>query len=281
MGGESFNIVLICPPGYGHAMAFWEVGVLLEAALGDLGFSVKLQSNRFESDATNIVLGYHLLAEADGRALAASGVKYICYQLEQFSPESGWITPLGLDVLRGGVAVWEYARGNLAVLEKEGVGQVKYLPLGYHRKLESIRPLPEDQKTIDVLHYGSLNERRRAVLGRLRPHCRVEELMGVYGSQRDAAIARARLVLHIHYFQAKLAAQVRVSYLLNNGIPVVSEASEEEPFAGMIETVPYDQLVDRCLRLLAAPAERAALGARGQRLFRERPMVENLRRVLS
>jgi hypothetical protein len=246
-----------------------------------VGYEARVQSNRFEAGATIIVLGYHLLGEADARGLAESGLRYICYQLEQFSPESGWITAVGLAVLRGGLAVWEYSRANLEVLKEVGVEHVKYLPLGYHRKLELIRAVPEDQKGIDVLHYGSLNQRRRAVLTELRQHCRVEELMGVYGSERDSAIARARLVLHIHYFEAKLAAQVRLSYLLNNGIPVVSEQSVEEPFAGMAETVPYDELVPTCLRLLADRSEREALGARGQALFKKRPMAQNLERVLA
>ena len=56
MADARYNIVLIDPPGYAHAMAFWEVAMLLEASLTELGIPVTLQNNRFEADATNIVL---------------------------------------------------------------------------------------------------------------------------------------------------------------------------------------------------------------------------------
>jgi hypothetical protein len=281
MADPKFNIVLLCPPGYGHSLTYWEVGLLLEAGLSELGHRVTLQSNRFEADATNILLGYHLLGEADARAILASGLRYIPYQLEQFSPESTWITPTGLQVLRGAAEVWEYSRPNLAILASQGVGRVRYLPLGYHSTLELIRPLPEPEKTIDVLHYGSFNLSRRHVLSELRKHCRVEELLGVYGAQRDAAIAQSRLVLHVHYFEAKLAAQVRVSYLLNNAVAVVSEASADEPFAGMIATAPYGELVEACLRLLRDPDERQRLAREGHDKFRQLRMVDHLRAVLA
>jgi hypothetical protein len=280
VAGEAFNIVLICPPGYGHSMAFWEVGLLLEAALRELGQPARLQSNQFEANATNVILGYHLLGEADVLALRASGLRYIPYQLEQFSPESRWITPLQIEFLRSATAVWEYSRRNMEILAAQGVTRVKHLPLGYHEKLELIRPLPEEDKTIDVLHYGSVNDRRQRVLDALRPHCRVGELMGVYGSERDATIARSRLVLHVHYFEAKLAAQVRTSYLLNNRVAVVSEESTDEPHAGMIATAPYDRLVDTCLHLLSNPAERDRIARVGHDRFRTFRMVDFLRAVL-
>lgn len=281
MAGEKFNVVLICPPGYGHSMAFWEVGLVLEAGLRELGHAVTLQSNRFEADATNILLGYHLLGEADARAIAGSGLAYIPYQLEQFSPESTWITPTALAVLRGAAAVWEYSRRNMEILSQQGVTRVKYLPLGYHEKLELIRPLPESDKTIDVLHYGSVNERRRRVLNELRRHCRVEELLGVYGVERDAAIARSRVVLHVHYFEAKLAAQVRTSYLLNNRVAIVSEASDDEPHAGMMVTAPYEGVVDACLRLIRDTAERERVARVGYERFKALRMIDQLRAVLA
>ena len=277
MADARYNIVLIDPPGYGHAMAFWEVAMLLEASLTSLGIPVTLQNNRFEADATNIVLGYHLFPDA----AALRGLRYIPYQLEQFSPESVWITPAQVEVLRGAAEVWEYSARNLSILEAQGIGNVKLLPLGYHPKLEMIPPAGEEEKVVDVLHYGSLNPRRQKVLSELQQAgLRVESLMGVYGRERDEAIARAKLVISIHFYQAKILPQVRIAYLLNNAVPVVCEASEEETFAEMIATVPYVSLTETCVALVKDRESRQALGRRGYELFRQRPMTEYLRRLL-
>ena len=43
-------------------------------------------------------------------------------------------------------------------------------------------------------------------------------LFGDYGEVRDRWIARSRVVLNIHFYDIKVAEQVRLSYLLNNGV---------------------------------------------------------------
>jgi hypothetical protein len=63
---------------------------------------------------------------------------------------------------------------------------------------------------------------------------------------------------------------VRVAYLLANGVCVVSETgSDTEHEARFVEGVafaPYPELVDTCRTLLAEPARRAAIAARGRDL---------------
>ena len=44
-----------------------------------------------------------------------------------------------------------------------------------------------------------------------------------YGGKRDALIARAKVVLNIHYYAAQVFEIVRVSYLLANSKAVVTE----------------------------------------------------------
>jgi hypothetical protein len=115
-----------------------------------------------------------------------------------------------------------------------------------------------------------------AVLDELRrAGARVEAVVGVYGAQRDALIARSRLVLNVHFFEARVFEIVRVSFLLGNGRCVVSERGaapeEEAPFADGVAFAEYPDLARTCLRLLDDPQERARLAQAGQRIMESRP----------
>jgi hypothetical protein len=51
----------------------------------------------------------------------------------------------------------------------------------------------------------------------------IEFLAGVYREERDRLIARAKVVLNMHYYDARVFEIVRVSYLLSNEKAVVAE----------------------------------------------------------
>ena len=113
---------------------------------------------------------------------------------------------------------------------------------------------------------------------------RVEAVFGVYGAARDALIARSRVVLNIHFFEAKVFEIVRVSYLLGNGRAVVSERGaapeEEAPFEEAVAFADYDGLTRACLDLLEHDRERARLSEAGRRVMRARPETLFLKEAL-
>jgi len=89
-----------------------------------------------------------------------------------------------------------------------GLPRPTYVPIGYVPELTRIAPAAED---IDVLFYGASYERRYAVLRDLHDRgLRVKWLSGVYGASRDAWIARSKIVLNIHYWDAKIFEKVRL-----------------------------------------------------------------------
>src|SRR5439155_882319 len=116
--------------------------------------------------------------------------------------------------------------------------------------------IPRAAQDIDVLFYGSLNERRAAVLRELARHANVRARFGIYGAERDQLIARAKVVLNLHFYEAQLMEQVRIAYLLNNGCFVLSEDAPDNPYGSAIATAPYGELAAACLRYLADPDER-------------------------
>ena len=97
-----------------------------------------------------------------------------------------------------------------------------------------------------MLFYGSLNSRRQAVLENLRlAGLKVVHLFGVYGEERDAAIANAKVVLNLHYYEDSIHELVRTSYLLANKKAVVSEAGPgteiEDGIREAMVAVPYEE----------------------------------------
>jgi hypothetical protein len=271
------NVVLLHPEGCPHTLAVREPALLIYHSLVSLGIPARFSVNKLEHSAVNILLGYHFLYDP----APLRGHECVIYQLEQLSddPAKGWFTPVALEVLRSVKMIWDYDERNVRFLKDKGLADVRYLPLGFHENLRTIEPA--EQPDIDVLFYGSTNERRCRILDALRPHCRLVELFGVYGAPRDQNIARAKIVLNMHLHGMQIMEQVRLAYLINNGSFVLTEESAENPFAEMVVSCGYEELAAKCLEYLARDADRHTIARRGMELFRRRPMVEYLRRAMS
>jgi len=262
----AFTIVVVQPPGYAHSAAFREVAESLVFALRRLGQDASI-APRPAAGSRSIVLGSNLLP---GHPLELAPDS-ILYNLEQIEPGSSWLTPELLDLFRR-YEVWDYSARNAARYPDLGLKAPRVVPVGYVPELTRIAPAQED---IDVLFYGSMNERRKSVLDQLAATgLRVHTAFGVYGAARDQLVARAKVVLNVHYYEAKVFEVVRVSYLLANGRCVVSERgsdlAEESEFEKAVAFAPYGDLVDTCVRLCRDEQARRQVASEGQRLFRQR-----------
>lgn len=265
-----FNIAIVEHPEFKHVAVFHDLARLLSASLQTLGHAVTVQTNRTEGNAVNIVLGYQW-------GQAAPGAYWIPFQLEQLSEQNDRLHPQWIQALRKAPEIWDYDPANIAYLNSLGIHNVKHVPLGFHPAMYTVSQVPED---IDVLHYGSVTERRRVVLDALRARCRVQAIFGFYGQERDSFIARSKIVLNMHLYESNIFEQARVSYLLNNRKCVVSEDSPYNPYKAMVVTAPYDQLAERCLELLANHPERERIAIDGAKLFESMPMTDILSRVI-
>jgi hypothetical protein len=273
-----FRVCIIVPQGYMHSQCFIEAGFLLKHSLSSLGVPCDIKLNDLAGDRVNIVLGWHLLN--NGESLAP--VPYIPYQLEQLS-EAFWdaLPDAKKDILFKALDVWDYSLENIAFLKDRG-RSAQYAPLGYHECLERI---PQGHgKDIDVLFFGSVCERRRHVLDLLSSdkNIAVRFLFGVYGKDRDDAIARSRIILNIHHYESQILETVRISYLLNNRCFVISEQSAINPYKAVgMPMVPYADLVGTCRRFLADPGAMESLREASFREFKENyPMTEILKKVI-
>lgn len=273
-----FAVSVVTPFDYPHSAAFDEVALTLQHGLQALGHDAVVSTRLDNRRRRHLVLGSNLLQAFPAPIPDDAAF----YNLEQISPESRWFKAGLLDVLRTRPC-WDYSRTNAAALAATGANVTAVLPLGYAPALTRIARAAED---IDVLFYGSLNERRAIVLRELtRRGLRVKHLFGVYGAARDAWIARSRVVLNMHYFDAKVFEAVRVTYLLANRRFVVSERGtdlrEEADFSGGLVFSDYDALADACERYVAQPAERQGIADAGFELMRQRPIEALLEPALA
>jgi hypothetical protein len=273
-----FAVAIVSPPGYLYVETFREVAEALHYALLALGHDSLLTDRLDYDDRHTIVLGSNLLARYE----LEPPNNAILYNFEQVYEGSPWLTPALLDLFRR-YPVWDYSQANIERLAAWHVPRLTHVRVGYVPELTRIAAVPED---IDVLFYGSNSPRRRAVLDSLRARgFRVEWLFGAYGAGRDAMIARSKIVLNMHLYEAEVFEIVRVSYLLANGRAVVSEPganpTEDADLASGIAFAAYDELVDRCEELLGDERTRRELGRRGYQVFSARNQAAILGEVLS
>ena len=267
---------LVEPSGYAHAAALAEVAEALEHGARELGHDVVRRDSSCADGRTEIVVGWHLLDPHDPQVPQDA----IFYNLEQVTPGSKWFTPERIALLRSR-RVWDYSGANVGKLAALGI-EARLVPIGYVAQWTRIERAAED---IDVLFYGSTSDRRWDAIEAIEATgANVRVVTGVYGAERDALIARAKIVLNVHYYESQTFEIVRVAYLLANRRFVVSERGLdlplEQPFEQGIAFGALDELPALCHRYLAARGERRAIAERGYELVRARPMRESLAAVL-
>jgi hypothetical protein len=194
--------------------------------------------------------------------------KLILFNLEQVQQDSPWMTQEHLDVFSR-YPIWDYSKLNIDNLRKRGIVNTTLCSIGYAPVLNHI---PDATENIDVLFYGSVNERRKVIFEELRARSvDVVVAEGVYGTELDDLISRAKIVLNVHYYEAKVFEIVRVSYLLANKKCIVSEKGGDEsleaPLKDGVAFVGYEDLVATCLDLLDSPEKREELAKSGYQAF--------------
>jgi SAM-dependent methyltransferase len=263
-----FQITLIRPQGYLHTEAFREIAETLQFGLRSLGHTATIAENLIDRTATNLLLGGHLLSASDARLLPPGSIVYNLEQLGGPQLQPGYYE------LARQHQIWDYDSRNIEKWKSLGCARTPvHVPIGYVPELTRITAAPTQD--IDVLFYGSLNQRRNHILSALKDlGIKVHAVFGVYGRERDVLIARSKIVLNVHFYEAKVFEIVRVSYLLANSKAVVTECSPDtaiEPgLKDGILALPYDRLVEGCRTLLQNDNERHALETRGFHCFSQR-----------
>ena len=280
-----FTVATIRLPGHDHSHAFDEVGETVvwglnqlgnDAALGDFsGDDIKHRSLLFGDLHRTILFGAHLHNPDIHPPLPED---CIIYNLEHSTVS--WVQALASKF--SGFHIWDYSKDNVEFWKSNGI-KSSFVPISYAPILTRIERKPPNEQDIDVLFYGWLNARRKAVLDKLEKEgLKVVALDHTYGAARDEYISRAKLVLNIHFYMPAIFEIVRCSYLWANGVPVVSEISADDwMYRDILRSTDYNQLVGACLHVAKDETYRKALADRAFNHFSGNSILPVLQNALS
>lgn len=266
---EAFNIVLVRPEGFEHLEAFASAARQLCNGLRRLGHPARIAENSLVWDATNVVVGAHLLeAELIDRLPANS----IIYNVEMVVSGSPFVQAILPFVRR--FETWDYSEENIAAWIALGVAfPVLLLKPGYLPENTSVeRGAATD---IDALFYGTVNWRRDSILADIaRFGIKLHVATHAYGAERTALIARSKLVLNIHSREDSVLELGRIWEAMANRRVVVTDARDVDGcngdlFSAMVHGK-ASELGALCRELIDDEPYREAIAERAFEVFAKR-----------
>lgn len=226
LGGDpsvcmNVNLSIVQPAGYVHSLIFLDVARALRHGLRRIGLNPILSKNRLRSDCINWILGGHL----GFQPALLDRYRCVMVNLEQIG-HGGAALPREYPELLRSCPVLDYDPGNLSAYRIPGI------PAGLfefsHVPYLDPSALPIAERPIDLLFYGSVNERRRRLFDRIEaagiPVTHFDK--PIYADERDHYIRNAKAVLNCSFYESRRFEQVRAFHCLSLGTPVVTELIE-------------------------------------------------------
>ena len=281
-----FNICIIKPPNYVHYLAFKEIAELLHFSLLKLNIKSVITYNHFDTSPQkkNIIFGGHLLSY---KSIESIPKKSIIFNTEQIQSNTKEWKDRIIKIANRETELWDYSDFNLGFIYNETKVKGKLFEIGYQQELNRINlsKFPD----IDVLFYGSVNERRKYIFDKLNEEkIKVKCLFGVYGDTRDKWIANSKIVLNMHMYDSKIFEVIRVFYLMTNGVPVVTEYDKSTKFEANklnylqgVQTASYEEIIKNLIFLVNDKKSRDELGSKGQSEIKRYPQEEFTKKILN
>lgn len=239
---------------------FSEIALCLRDALRRAGVASEHLLNRSEPGVPCVVFvptdGWEaFVANLDPR-------RTVLFNMEQLGSDAPWTR----DGYAQALARWtvaDYSASNVDWLRRHNgpAQRVQELPIVPGPSVAFAAPAPAEPE-VDVLFFGTMNPRREQVIAQLREAgLTVEAVAGSFGWELTPAVLRARLVLHVHFYETRLFPVARIVQPVAQGVPIVCENSVCSPLADWsagsgIVFADTDQLVEACRALLADPERR-------------------------
>ena len=205
-------------------------------------------NEHYKEDDSTIILGYLLCSYDEIVRIKAESKKLIIFQLEQISNHLYNMNCNWLNILFEAHEIWDYNETNKERLIAEGLNVSKIVKFSFTKSLNKI--IHKENKDIDVLFYGSLNQKRNEILNELGKVCNLAIVNNAFANDLDEFISRSKIVLNIHYYEMDVQEQVRIFYLLCNKCCVVSEFNTINNFDDFIFNVKREEIIETILSLL-------------------------------
>lgn len=264
--------------------SFTDCILFCQKGLESLGYATSTANGSVLHHTINIVFCSQMLT---WKQISAATDRVIVYNWEPAASDIGRFPPTYIRQMQR-MHVWDYNQKNVRALKSAGVQDIHYVPMGYTAEMRRIDGLVIQD--IDVLFYGFINERRRRAIDRIRAkglHVVTSDDVGYMSDEvRDGYIARAKVVLNMHFFeQAHVFEIARVGYLLANRKAVVAEVSEytdiEDDIHSVIASGSLDELPQLCWDLVHDDARRHELEQRAFEVFSRRDAADIMRTAMN
>lgn len=271
MDPRSANVVEI-NPYHPRPFVFTELALCLRDALRQCGYLSRHLVNEVDPAVPAIVF-----VPTDGWQDFVAGLdpaRTVLFNMEQLGSDAPWTRDGYVEALaRWTVA--DYNSANIAFLrqangEAQRAHEIPVVP-GPSVVFAGDRTI---ERCVDILFFGTLNPRREAVIERLRAAgLVVETVAGAYAWELTPALQRARILLHVHFYETRLFPVARMLQPVAAAMPVVCETSVCPQLAdwhgsGMV-FADYDDLVPACVALLNEPARQLETAQRSWRFARQ------------
>ena len=277
------NICIIKPNNYIHSLAYLEIAELLHYSVLELNKNSKISYNFIDINpkVKNIIFGAHLLNDDMINSIPNDTIIFNTEQIESINEI--WKRRILLLASKG-IIFWDYSNHNLDLLLTKLNVKGRLFEIGFQKNLQRIKM--NDNKEVDVLFYGSLNNRREKIINNLlKKNVKVKCLFGVYGKDRDDWIGKSKIVLNLHYYESKIFEIVRIFYLLTNAIPIVSEVDENTKlnnnYLKGIKGSNYKDVEKNILSLLENEKERKLIGLNGFNIIKKYPQINFTKSILN
>jgi hypothetical protein len=212
------HLAIIQPPGYIHALGFLDQARYFRYQFRRLGAEVTLSKNRLREDAVNFVFGAHLGFPPEWKDRHPC----IFVNLEQLGAGGAQLNAAYINLLKSSPVV-DYDAANVPAYTHD-VASVPVIGFGYAAYLHQ-ETLPLEQRPIDLLFFGSMNERRKRFIDRVEAAGGAVTMFDhpIYGPERDHFIMQSKAVLNCHFYASNRFEQARAFHCLSLGTPMISE----------------------------------------------------------
>jgi hypothetical protein len=246
-----------------------------------LGYDVTNSVNDFVKDRRNIVFGmHHCPVDVVRHDIPKDTIIYSLEQMKDQPECMRWCRKYR------GLEVWDYSMRNIEVLQKAGVENIKHFKIGYVPEISYFERNKPQDRDIDILAYMSPSPRREHIMKQFVDNKKINfvAVQSTYGDVRDELIKRAKLVINLHNRDNQIFEMVRVSHLIQNKVPVLSERNPDTDFPDYMEdtvfTSTYNRFVDTAYKLLKKPEELDVQAEKGLEIFKKSPMENFLKEVI-
>ena len=219
------HLSIVQPAGYVHSLAFLDPARFVRHQLRRFGVEVTMAKNRLREDAVNLIFGAHLGFDPALRD------RHPCLfvNLEQLGPGGAQVSEEYLKLLKTSGVV-DYDLANVGAYGADPA-EVPLIPFRHAPYLDKAAAdsAPLEDRPIDLLFFGSMNERRKRLIQRIEACGATVAVFDqpLYADERDHYIRQSKAVLNCHFYESATFEQVRAFHCLSLGTPVISERSPQ------------------------------------------------------